>query len=90
MVGTSLHLFLTIFVDNCRRRDETWPDMSTKKPILDDSTNSIISKVTLQIRQNKLLVYFYSIFISKIAQCLYIFELNRNLNIIYINLYFVV
>ena len=27
------------FVDNCRRRDEIWPDMPTKKSVLDDSTN---------------------------------------------------
>ena len=26
-------------VDNCRCRDEIWPDMSTKKSVLDDSTN---------------------------------------------------
>ena len=34
--------FLTIhcFVDNCRRRrDEIWPNMSTKKSVLDDSTS---------------------------------------------------
>ena len=35
--------FLTIVLstlDSCRRRDEIWPDMSTKKNILDDSTSN--------------------------------------------------
>ena len=31
--------FLTSFVDSCNRRDEIWPDMSTKKFVLDDSTS---------------------------------------------------
>ena len=44
LVGTSLHLFPDhCFVDNCRRRDELWPDMSTKTSVLDNGTkpNSI-------------------------------------------------
>ena len=41
LVGTSLHLFSDhCFVDNCRCRDEIWPDMSTKKSVLDDSTRA--------------------------------------------------
>ena len=41
LVGTSLHLFPDhCFVNNCRRRDEIWPDMATKKSVLDDSTNN--------------------------------------------------
>ena len=41
LVETSLHLFPDhCFVDNCCRRDEIWPDMSTKKSVLDDSTSN--------------------------------------------------
>ena len=40
LVGTSLHLFPNhCFVDNCRRRDEIWPNMSTEKSVLDDGTS---------------------------------------------------
>ena len=40
LVRTSLHLFPGhCFVDHCRRWDEIWPDMSTKKSVLYDSTN---------------------------------------------------
>ena len=39
LVGASLHLFPDhCFVDSCRRRDEMWPNMSTKKSVLNDDT----------------------------------------------------
>ena len=37
--NTTAFISWPLFVDNCRRRDEIWPDMSTKKSVLDDGTN---------------------------------------------------
>ena len=75
---TSLHIFPDhCFVDNCRRRDEIWPDTSTKKSVFDDSNNVLcIWQRLVLIHKEVTRNYFTSIFErswSYESQCIHYF-----------------